>query len=224
MSFAHFIIDMQAVEAPQFACSPGAWDTLCQRIGGFKRILKDEYEVPTVHVAYTGTKPMVGLFKNVSRKLLRNAKIDITTDRCLKSGVPIGPEDFFATKNKPSACTDAMVEFLKRNRITTVILSGVWEGPPYDERCCLSATAKDLVAKGFKVVIADEATNFSTHHEYCQPRDRHMLYRQENIDIMSMRGIVDLIARHAGKPFFSGSFPGVQKPAAPYGGLIGVAV
>ena len=84
--------------------------------------------------------------------------------------IPVYDHHIVSTKAGNSAVTMPMLEGLNGLGVDTVVLVGLVENAPICEKLqCVTATALDFVAKGFRVYIVAEGTNISQEHRLKRP-------------------------------------------------------
>ena len=218
MNIAHIAIDMQFVEKGKYYPFTSGWGMLCESIGCLKSRL-DHYAVPTILAVYINDAQapiLVDTFRRVQQALLGWKKLDLRNAGDATLMLPVEDHDLVTTKNAYSACTPALLRYLHKTNVDTIIVSGLWEGHLGQEKCCLTATALDFVQKGFRVIIASEATNFLTRAAYCTAEDRVKIYAAAGIEIMSVEEVVAFAANSA----VMQSFSRLQQSTATQGALI----
>ena len=91
--------------------------------------------------------------------------------------------EFVTLKNTTSALTHSVRRFLKDQGITTVLLAGLFEGPPSSGRnmFCITDTALACRKAGFTTKILAEATNASFGTAQDLMASAHLFAREHNL-------------------------------------------
>jgi hypothetical protein len=219
VSVVLYIIDHQVGELEDFSLlEKKTLDVNIQRLtNGFT-----QRKLRSVHVAYSGDwvdfEPMpegVGLFKDTpkeNRQLLIHRK-GLRFCHSLPPRALVAYKNSNSLQNEPSA-----YKWLEANKITDVVLAGLFEVEPGDEehtyRCCVSQTAIDFALKGLTVTIAAEGTNVSVRNKaknisLAMRRETHEKYN------VAVDPIDEILERYDA----SGSRPALAHPGIPLGGF-----
>ena len=194
MSIVHIAVDMSEFERDRFRLKRN-WKILSSVICDLKQVFHECHAL-TIHTSYTKgrIRPMVGSLKEVEAKFAKSMRLGLLRTPGFRFRLPVKKNDWVATKNTPSACTSALVAFLRERNIDTVVLTGVWEGYPKEgSNHCVTATAIDFVRNNFRVIIASEGTNVLTNNECLNPEDRIAENKKFGIEVLPIRDIVALL-------------------------------